>query len=390
MSSLSPGRVQEDIYKHANNHHSIPSLFRLRMADAVCHELLEDSNVCGLSLSGWNYWFYEKGMQTSTDDVLVALVALYGTIPTDCDNNNDLLSLSKRFQRELTSGSSFHYIDLGCGVGSILFLVSHGLLRLQYELSPIKGNNIRVCSIGLEVQEVSAELATRSASALPVFPGVFQPNVSIQRMDIRDIPRLLSEGIVSDNPSQNYLQSLKGKCNLLTANPPYFPRGIGTHSGDSQLRNARFELHGGIEEYCLAARELLCPENGLFVFSFCTSAVSASDATVSQCSDQRVRRALALAGLKLTRRTMVLAGRWDSSEPMGCVYEAVVASQGEGIDDAYVVEERQLDIRRMEASNRLNPLYYSIQRALNMAPRPLKRRKRIVHADDAADPRATT
>jgi hypothetical protein len=203
-------------------------------------------------------------------------------------------------------------------------------------------------------------------------------------MDIREIPRLISEGILSDNPSRNSLLSLKGKCNLLTANPPYFPRGTGTHSGDSQLRNARFELHGGIEEYCLAARELLCPENGLFVFSFCSSSVSASDATGTQCSDQRVRQALAAAGLKLTRRTMVLAGRWDSSEPMGCVYEAVVA-QGEGMDDTFVVEERQLDIRRMETSNRLNPLYYSIQRALNMAPRPLKRRKRIVLSDDAAD-----
>lgn len=99
----------------------------------------------------------------------------------------------------------------------------------------------------------------------------------------------------------------------------------------------------------------------------------------------QVKRALAAAGLKMTRRTMVLAGRWDASEPMGCVYEAVVAAQGAGEEDMSVVEERQLDIRRLESSNRLNPLYYSIQRALNMAPRPLKRRKRIIHADDAAD-----
>ena len=280
-------------HKNVYEHHSVvSSLCRLRMADATCHKLLEDLNVHGISLSGWNYWFYEKGMQTSTDDVLVALVALYRNIPNG--SNIDNVSLSKRFQKELTSGSSFSYIDLGCGVGSILFLVSHGLLKMQYELlAPLLSvdeNNTRVCSIGLEVQEVSAELARRSVRALPVFPGVFQPNISIQRMDIREIPQLLSEGTVSDNPSWNSLQSLKGKCNLLTANPPYFPHHIGTLSGDSQLRNARFELHGGIEEYCLAAKELLCPAHGLFVFSFCTSAVAvAAGGTIgAPCSDERV------------------------------------------------------------------------------------------------------
>jgi len=351
------------------------------IADAVEHKLIQDCNIHELSLPAWNYWFYEKGMQTSTDDVLVALVALNQNIPMESKNG----SFSKRFQTELTSGSPFYYIDMGCGVGSILLLVSHGLLKLQHELEhslSILENITNICSIGIEVQGESAELARKSVNSLPLYPGVFQPNISIQKMDIRDIPSLLSDGFASDNSSCSHLQLLKGKCNLITANPPYFPHYIGTHSGDSQLKNARFELHGGIEDYCLAVKELLCPKIGLFVFSFCASAVAATKQTEAQCSEQRVQQALAAAGLKMIRRTEVLAGRWDSTEPMGCIYEAVVAANGGENHHRSAVQERQLDIRRMEISNKLNPQYYNIQRALNMAPRPLKRRKRSITKDD--------
>jgi tRNA1(Val) A37 N6-methylase TrmN6 len=113
-----------------------------------------------------------------------------------------------------------HYVDLGCGVGSTLLLVSN-TLRPQL-------------SLGVEAQEQSACLLRRTLSELP--DGA--PNIDIIHKDLRDILKTdllnnvirensningvkeeLSGLIDSNNVGSNY--ELSGNCNLITANPPY-------------------------------------------------------------------------------------------------------------------------------------------------------------------------
>jgi len=54
---------------------------------------------------------------------------------------------------------------------------------------------------------------------------------------------------------------------LITASPPYFAARDGLVSSDSQRSAARFELHGGVDDYCAAAARALAPE-GRFIFCF--------------------------------------------------------------------------------------------------------------------------
>ena len=325
--------------------------------DAVQHQLVTDRILHGKEIKGWNYWYYSNGMHTSTDDVLVSLVALNNEIQDEWSRH---VFLGDRYKQTLFSNvyddKTFYYADLGCGIASILLLVVNGLLTTQYCNSFFSLTNncpVNVVAHGLEVQKHSASLAERSVASLFHFPNIPEPKIAIQNRDIREI-----NGTTLGQADS--LLPLIGQCNLLTANPPYFPASLGSHSADLQRRNARFELHGGIEDYCLAAKELLHPVDGLFVFSFPVN---------KDC--HRAELALNAAGLKLMRKTMILAGKYDAADPYLCIYEAAV-----GLPTEEQIKERLLDIRRVEGSNKLNPLYYEIQRSLNMAPRPLKRRER--------------
>jgi tRNA1Val (adenine37-N6)-methyltransferase len=56
---------------------------------------------------------------------------------------------------------------------------------------------------------------------------------------------------------------------LVTGSPPYFDVSEGIVSADSQRAAARFELHGDVRDYCLAARKALAM-GGRFIFCFPT------------------------------------------------------------------------------------------------------------------------
>jgi tRNA1Val (adenine37-N6)-methyltransferase len=56
---------------------------------------------------------------------------------------------------------------------------------------------------------------------------------------------------------------------LISASPPYFDVSDGIVSADSQRAAARFELHGDVRDYCLAARKALAMR-GRFIFCFPT------------------------------------------------------------------------------------------------------------------------
>jgi tRNA1(Val) A37 N6-methylase TrmN6 len=141
-------------------------------------------------------------------------------------------------------------LDLGAGIGSV------GLLALWR--MPVEARLTMV-----EVQHLSHALARRT-----VDHNGLGDRVAPHRMDLRDWPG--------------------GRFDLVTGSPPYIPTGKGTPSRHPQKAAARFELHGDVRDYCLAAARSLAPEG---VFCFCHAA-----------RDPRPERAVAEAGLTLLAR----------------------------------------------------------------------------------------
>ncbi len=146
------------------------------------------------------------GHRTSTDDVVTAWFA------------------SKRFTR-----APSRYLDLGCGVGSVLLMTAHRLRPLA--------------SVGVEAQPQSVEMAQRSVAELPLG----SPEIVVKQADFRD-PEFVS-----------------GKFELVTGSPPYFPLSDGVLPVDPQRRACRFEARGGVEAYCEAASHVLDPSGHFYV-----------------------------------------------------------------------------------------------------------------------------
>ena len=199
-----------------------------------------------------DWWMYQRrgGHRTSTDDLLAAWFAVV--------HHGD-------------RGAPAHYVDLGCGIGSVLFQVA-------WRLRPLRVT-------GVEAQAQSALMAQRSASELPS-P---RPEITILHQDLRSP---LPEGLPP--------------ADVVTGSPPYFPVGTGVLSPDAQRRACRFELRGGVEAYCEAASRLLAPD-GVFCLVF-----TARDAA-------RVHAAGRDAGLALIDEVPVLL-REGAEAPLLAVY----------------------------------------------------------------------
>lgn len=206
-------------------------------ADAASEELV----------GAWRMYQRRRGHRASTDDVLTAWMAV-----------------------RLAAGPPARYLDLGCGVGSVLLLTAH---RLR------PGS-----SLGVEAQAESALLAQRSVAELPDAPPI-----TVEHADLRALC-----------PDRH------GVFDLVTGSPPYFPVGTGLLSGDAQRRACRFELRGGVEAYCEAAAHVLAPD-GAFALVFPTE------------GDARVRAAAAASALHLRARADVRM-RADREKPFLTVY----------------------------------------------------------------------
>lgn len=151
-------------------------------------------------------YLYQRrgGHRTGTDDVLTAYYAAH----------------------RKTLGPDDAYLDLGCGVGSVLLMTAHSLRPSE--------------SVGVEAQAESVALASR---ALRELPKDFSP-VRVLHRDFREL-------------------DLGRRFALVTGSPPYFPTSAGVLPSDPQRLACRFELRGGVEAYCdTAARHLR--EDGRF------------------------------------------------------------------------------------------------------------------------------
>ena len=215
-------------------------------ADAMPDDATHD-RFCG------DWWLHQRrrGHRTSADDLLTAWLAAS-------------MVEGRRVER---------YADLGCGIGSVLLMTTHA-----------------VCpgaALGVEAQRQSVRMAHQSVVELPA--GA--PPVALLWGDLRAV-----------DPERF------GQFDLVTGSPPYLPVGTGVPSPDPQREACRFELRGGVEDYCLAAARLLAPDG-------CLALVFQSRWT------ERVRRAIGAAGLEWTDQVDV-AMRRDDETPFLSVYGA--------------------------------------------------------------------
>ncbi len=150
------------------------------------------------------------------------------------------------------------YLDLGCGIGTVLLLLAWRFPHAQ--------------GLGLEAQELSVELARRSIA----WNGV-EARCAVRHGDLRQAT-LVPEGSAFD---------------LVTGTPPYLRPGTAMESQRLQVGASHIELRGGLEDYCAAAARLLTP-GGTFVT--CAGSVQV----------RRVAPAAAAAGLHIVRSQAVV------------------------------------------------------------------------------------
>ena len=150
-------------------------------------------------IGDWHIYQRKGGHRTSTDDLITAWYAVH------------------RNPRPPA-----RYLDLGCGVGSVMLMVCH---KLRPE-----------SATGIEAQSQSVAMAQRAIAELGARDV---ETMRVQQGDFRSI----------DWGDHGY--------DLVTASPPYFPLDAGVLPDDPQRRACRFEARGGVEAYLGAARRAL-------------------------------------------------------------------------------------------------------------------------------------
>ena len=165
-----------------------------------------------------------RGHRHSTDDLLTAWYAVTHAPP-----------------------SPLRLLDLGSGIGGVGLAV---LWRFP-----------QATLTAVEVQTTSFALLAENVRA-----NQLEARVTLQHGDLREF-------------------TAEAPFDLVTASPPYFAVEDGLVSPDSQRAAARFELHGGVRDYCAAAARALSPA-GRFIFCF-PSAQSAR--AVAACEQAGLR-----------------------------------------------------------------------------------------------------
>jgi len=222
-------------------------------------------------IGDWHLYQRKGGHRTSTDDVVTAWFAV------------------------ARSGDAVpsRYLDLGCGIGSVMLMVSH---RLRPG-----------ATMGVEAQDESVTMVRRTLAELPDGGD----RIEVVHGDFREVR--FDDGDDAD-----------GGYELITGSPPYFPIGTGVLPADPQRRACRFEVRGGVEGYCEAAARSLSPD-GRFYLVFQTA------------GDARVLAAAKSAGLHVTARAD-LRMREDREQPFLTVYE-FRSSPGEVVRVTFAIRD---------------------------------------------------
>ncbi len=193
-----------------------------------------------------------------TDDALTANVRLWQRKRGHRYSLDDLLTADHACGLFREGERPRRYLDLGCGIGSVLLSVSD---RLRPE----------EC-IGVEAQAISFAMVKENIRRNGM-------NVSAVHADHRDV-------------------QLEGTFDLITGTPPYKPIGTATPSPDPQRAAARMEMRGGVEAYLETAKRFLAPDGTMVL---CGEAIQPS----------RVRPASDVLGFQIVQRVDCLprAGR---------------------------------------------------------------------------------
>jgi tRNA1Val (adenine37-N6)-methyltransferase len=160
----------------------------------------DDELTCDAITSDFRIWQRRRGHRYSIDDLATAHDAL------------EACPAAKR------------YVDLGCGIGSVLLMVSWGLREARVW--------------GVEALAQSIALARRS-----VRDNDLEDRVELIAGDLRDVTQAWTAPLAE----------------LVTGTPPYLPLGTALPSPDEQRAAARIELRGGVEDYLAAAARILVP-----------------------------------------------------------------------------------------------------------------------------------
>ncbi len=162
-----------------------------------------------------------------THDRLIGDVFIYQRRGGHRTGTDDVLTAYWAAQRT-TLAPDEAYLDLGCGVGSVLLMTAHRVRPAE--------------CVGVEAQAESVALASRAVGELP---AGFAP-VRVVHSDFREL-------------------SLGPRFALVTGSPPYFPTSAGVLPQDPQRLACRFELRGGVEAYCETAARHLLPHGRFFL-----------------------------------------------------------------------------------------------------------------------------
>jgi tRNA1(Val) A37 N6-methylase TrmN6 len=233
--------------------------------------------------------------------------------------------------RQSWQGETFHYLDLGCGNGSVLTMTTWKTCQILAQRADL------LKCIGVEARKEALELCRRSLAfnvglgdndrqdELQSQEGVCPIEASVRRGDFREL-----ETMLLDDKGTTF----QGKFDLVTGTPPYFrvdfkvAETMKANDNDSeptpslqvekavinqggmptclQSAPARCEFRGGIEAYCRAAAFAMKP-SGTFVVC------------ENWLNDARVRKGASDAGLNIVE-LLPVKGSVDRPEPLFAVY----------------------------------------------------------------------
>ncbi|KAI8614493.1 hypothetical protein BC830DRAFT_1127222 [Chytriomyces sp. MP71] len=204
------------------------------------------TSLCG----SWSIFQLLQGHRYTTDDLSTAAIAIQ-------EYSVRKLPLPKR------------HIDIGCGLGSVLLFC-----RWYFSESLQQ-------SLGVEAQEKHVELARKS--------------ILVNMGERESASHLVSEVRYGDlrdlgaDPTSILLEHEVNVFDLVTGTPPYFPISNGTVPTVQGRGMCSFELRGGVETYCLAARQCLTrTSTARFVFVQTAIEVQRSEDAIWNLAQMRI------------------------------------------------------------------------------------------------------
>ena len=282
----------------------------------------------------------------TTDDLVTAYVA------------NTLLDKELSLPAQHTDQQPIiHYLDLGCGNGSVLQMTSWSILsKLASHTLDATGVEARSEAVGLARRSLNFNVGTPTRTSSDISEAVDHAvNIQVQHADFRQFIDTVPDGTTFD---------------LITGTPPYFrvdfevqeqqPEGSSPKSArtiDSQQSSssspqqqvvaavirqggmpasiqsapARCEFRGGIEAYCETAARVLHPTHGRFVV--CNNYIN----------HERSLKAATDAGMQVVRMLLVEGCRGRGT--LFVVYVMKMIPPGDKQIAEKAIEEQYLTVR---------------------------------------------